>query len=119
MNADQILLSRFSDLVRGTDAARSEWSTSIVGGDFTVTHRERQTITFRVALLYVVDTRRIAFQDSDLIGRSVLHPVARAFSIWLRHHDVALRDRLLHLVRVFQEIDVGDVAREPIGSLLD
>ena len=30
--------SWFSDLVRGADAARRKWSTSIVGGDFTVPH---------------------------------------------------------------------------------
>src|ERR1051325_8780539 len=114
MNADQILLSRFSDLVRGTDAARSKWSTSIVGGDFTVPHRERQTIAFGVALLRVVDTRRITFQNSHLIRGSIFGAVARAFPAWLSQHYVALRNRLLHLVRFFQEIDVGDAARHSI-----
>src|SRR5262245_11834679 len=103
----------------GSHAARGKWSTSIVGGDFTVPHRERHTIAFGVALLHVVDTRRIAFQDSYLIRGSIFDPVAGAFSVWLSQHNVALSDRLLHLVRVLQEIDVGDSARESIGSLLD
>src|SRR6185503_17054803 len=68
--------SRFSDFVRGADAAWRKWTTSIVGGDFTVSHRERQTIPLRVALLDVFNTRGIAFQNRDFILTRVLDPVS-------------------------------------------
>src|SRR4026209_16010 len=84
------LSSGLSDLVGGAHAARREWSTSIVSGDFTVLERDRQTSSLRVALLDVVNARRISFQYRDLIGGRVLDPIARAFAVRLRQHHVTL-----------------------------
>src|SRR3954447_10230707 len=103
----------------GADAAWRKWSTSIVGGDFTVPDRERQTSPLGVSLLDVFNTRGIAFQDRDFIRRRVFNPIAGSFTIRLSQHDVALRDRLLHLIRFFLEINIRDTARESIGALLD
>src|SRR5215207_7181881 len=98
--------SRFPNFVGGAHAARRKWSTSIVGGDFTVSHRERQTIAFRVALLHVVNTSRISLEHCNFIRRSVLDPVSSTFPVRLSEHDVSLGNRLLHFVLVFGEIDV-------------
>src|SRR2546423_6905174 len=103
----------------GAHAARGKWSTSIVGRDFTVTHRERQTIAFRIALLHIVNARRISLQHRYLVRRRVFNPISNALSIWLREHDVTLRNRLLHLVRLFREINIGYAARDSIGPLFD
>ena len=103
----------------GPDAAWRKWSTSIVGGDFTVPHGERQTTALRCALLDVFNACRITLQNRHLVRGRVFHPIAGAFSVWLREHNVALRGRLLHLVSFFVEIDVRDTAGESICPLFD
>src|SRR6185503_5247974 len=128
MNADQIRVhlrssaakkSRLTNLVGRTYAAWRKWTTSIIGGDFTVPHGERQTISLGVSLLHVRDASRIPFQHSHLAGGCILHPISTSLSVRLSEHDVALRDRLFHLVRLFRQIDISNTAGKSIGPLLD
>src|SRR5215207_2596540 len=87
--------SRFPNFVGGAHAARRKWSTSIVGGDFTVPHRERQTIAFRVALLHVLNPSRIPLEYCNFVGGRVLDPIAGAFPVRLSQDDTSLRNSLL------------------------
>src|ERR1700738_1387366 len=107
------------DFMGRTHPARRLWPARIINHHPILAAVQRQTISVRSPLLSVVDVRRIALQDRDLVDVRVLTPVSGAALARLDQHHVALRDGALDFVSIFLQVNIGHLRGHPIGPLLN